>query len=76
MKVEIGNATLYLGDCLEVLPLIDMKKLIVGIYLSLVATVVWASCSTHTYMFNGKIVTCTTCCYGEGQFRSCTTTCI
>ena len=23
MKVEIGNATLYLGDCLEVLPLID-----------------------------------------------------
>jgi DNA modification methylase len=23
MKVEIGNATLYLGDCLEVLPFID-----------------------------------------------------
>jgi len=23
MKVEIGNATLYLGDCLEVLPLIE-----------------------------------------------------
>lgn len=23
MKVEIGNATLYLGDCLDVLPLID-----------------------------------------------------
>ena len=53
-----------------------MKKILIGVYLSLVATMVWASCTTHTYMYNGKMVTCTTCCYGEGQFRSCSTTCI
>lgn len=23
MKVEIGNATLYLGDCMDILPMLD-----------------------------------------------------
>ena len=31
----------------------------------------FAACSTHTYILGGRVVTCTTCCFG-GQ---CTTTC-
>lgn len=52
-----------------------MKKALIGIYLATVASMVWASCSYHTYTMNGRTVTCTTCCYGEGQFRTCNTTC-
>jgi hypothetical protein len=48
-----------------------MKKLIVGIWLSVTATMVYASCTTHTIMQNGRMVTCTTCCYGN----NCNTTC-
>ena len=33
----------------------------------------WASCSTHTIMSGGRIVTCTTCCSAFGG--SCVTTC-
>lgn len=35
------------------------------------ANVAYAGCSTHTYTVNGKMVTCTTCCYGN----NCTTNC-
>ena len=49
-----------------------MKKLIIGIWLSMVATVVYANCTTQTYNINGKFTTCTTCCYGNGN---CNTTC-
>ena len=52
-----------------------MKKIVIGLYLATVASMVWASCTTHTIMSNGKIMVCTTCCYGEGAFRSCNTTC-
>ena len=31
-----------------------------------------ASCSTHSYIVNGKLTMCTTCC----NSGSCTTTCI
>lgn len=34
-----------------------------------------ASCSYYTYTINGRTYYCTTCCYGEGQFRTCNTTC-
>ena len=33
----------------------------------------WASCTTHTIMSGGRIVTCTTCYSWNGG--SCTTTC-
>ena len=47
-----------------------MKAIVfaVGLLLSGVAV---AACATHTYFQNGRIVTCTTCCYGN----NCTTTC-
>jgi hypothetical protein len=48
-----------------------MKKLFVGICFSLTATLVYASCTTHTIMQGGRMVTCTTCCYGG----NCNTTC-
>lgn len=48
-----------------------MKKIIVGIWLSMVATLVYASCTTHTIMQGGRMMTCTTCCYGS----NCNTTC-
>ena len=48
-----------------------MKKAIIGVYLATLATLTWASCTTHTIMSNGRIVSCTTCCYGS----NCTTNC-
>jgi hypothetical protein len=48
-----------------------MKKLIVGMLFSLVATAVWAACTTHTYYMNGRYVTCTTCCYGSNCNTNC-----
>lgn len=49
-----------------------MKKALIGVWIAVTTTMVWANCTTHTIMSNGKIVTCTTCCYMGG---SCTTTC-
>ena len=48
-----------------------MKKLIIGAYLVVTSITVWAACTTHTYIIDGKYVTCTTCCYGS----NCTTNC-
>lgn len=30
------------------------------------ATAAYA-CTSHTYVVNGRVVTCTSCCYGEGN---------
>lgn len=49
-----------------------MKKAIIGAYLIVTSLTVWAACSTHTYIVDGRYVTCTTCCYNSGN---CTTTC-
>lgn len=49
-----------------------MKRFIAAIVTALFATGAYAACSTSTYMYNGKMVICTTCCYGT----NCTTTCI
>ena len=48
-----------------------MKKFIVGIWLSMVASLVYANCTTHTINSGGKFTTCTTCCYNG----NCNTTC-
>ena len=48
-----------------------MKKAIIGVYLATLATMTWASCTTHTYFVNGKTVMWTTCCVGN----NCTTNC-
>jgi hypothetical protein len=48
-----------------------MKKLIIGAYLATLATMTWASCSTHTYTKNGRMITCTTCCYGNNCSTNC-----
>ncbi len=46
-------------------------KYIVGLLLAGAVTLAWAQCTTHTYFYNGRMVTCTTCCYGS----SCNTNC-
>lgn len=48
-----------------------MKKVIASVLAAVFATSVYAACSTHTYVVNGKMVVCTTCCTGS----SCNTTC-
>lgn len=48
-----------------------MKKLIIGISLAASSALAWANCTTHTYFINGRMVVCTTCCYGP----SCSTNC-
>jgi hypothetical protein len=47
------------------------KKVLATLAAMGVATSVYAACSTHTYMVNGKMMTCTTCC----NYGNCTTTC-
>lgn len=49
-----------------------MKKALFVFLLGLsFAGTVYAACTTHSYFINGKMVTCTTCCYGN----NCTTNC-
>jgi hypothetical protein len=48
-----------------------MKKALIAIGLAAAATAAWASCTTHTVIQGGRMVTCTTCCVGG----HCTTTC-
>lgn len=48
-----------------------MKKLIAAWLIAVVSTSVWANCSTHTITQGGRMVTCTTCCFGG----NCTTNC-
>jgi hypothetical protein len=48
-----------------------MKKIAVGVLFSLVAGVAYSACSTHTYMINGRMVTCTTCCFGGNCNTNC-----
>lgn len=47
-------------------------KAIIAIWFALTATTVWATCTTNSYMYNGKYTVCTTCCYGG----NCQTTCM
>jgi hypothetical protein len=46
-------------------------KYIIAIWALTTATLVYANCTTSTYMYNGKMVVCQTCCYGG----NCTTNC-
>lgn len=48
-----------------------MKKILAGLFALGFATSVYAACTTQTYFINGKMTTCTTCCYGG----NCTTNC-
>ena len=48
-----------------------MKKFMAAVAGLVFAGAAYAACTTHTYMVNGKMVTCTTCCYGG----NCNTTC-
>ena len=48
-----------------------MKKVFAAIALATAATAVWANCSTHSINSGGRMVTCTTCCFGP----NCTTNC-
>ena len=49
-----------------------MKKLALGIVLATVATATWAACVTQTLTINGRIYTCTTCCYAGKCNTNCT----
>lgn len=49
-----------------------MKLILALAALLAVSTAAYASCTTHTYFVNGKVVMCTTCCNGS----MCTTNCI
>lgn len=48
-----------------------MKKLLAVILLSGFATTAYAACTTNSYVHNGKLVICTTCCYNG----NCNTIC-
>lgn len=43
-------------------------KYLLGILMAMgLATAAYASCSSYTYVVNNKVVTCTSCCYGNGN---------
>ena len=48
-----------------------MKKAIIGAYLAFSTLAVWAACHTETIMYQGRMITCQTCCFGN----NCNTTC-
>jgi hypothetical protein len=49
-----------------------MKKYLIAAVAILISTAAYATCTTHSYFVNGKVVLCTTCCNGG----HCTTNCI
>jgi len=49
-----------------------MKKYIIGVVLALSASAAYAACVTNTTFSGGRMIVCTTCCYGN----QCQTTCI
>lgn len=46
-------------------------KYLIGLMLAGAATIAWAQCTTHSYYYQGRYVTCQTCCYAG----NCNTTC-
>jgi hypothetical protein len=48
-----------------------MKKLLIAIYILAASTATYAACSTSTTTYNGKMVTCTTCCFGGNCNTNC-----
>lgn len=48
-----------------------MFRILIAALIALAPTLAWASCTTHSYTYNGRFVTCTTCCY----YGHCTTNC-
>jgi hypothetical protein len=50
-----------------------MKKILVAILLSATAGLVYARCTTQTFIVNGQMTVCTVCCDNRGN---CTTSCI
>ena len=48
-----------------------LAKLLLASILSINALVAYAGCSTTTTTYEGKMITCTTCCY----YGNCNTTC-
>ena len=50
-----------------------MKMLLLALaLLAMLCTSAWAECTTTTYIINGKMTMCVSCCTGE----TCTVTCI
>jgi hypothetical protein len=47
-------------------------RLLVAAMLLTVSTQTLANCITQTYLIDGRLMICTTCCY----YGNCTTTCI
>lgn len=48
-----------------------MKYVLAVIAALSISTAAYAACTTNTTTYNGRMVTCTTCCYGG----NCTTNC-
>jgi len=46
-------------------------KYLIAIWAISAASLAYASCTYHTYTQNGRMITCTTCCYGN----QCSTNC-
>jgi len=52
-----------------------MKKTVAFIAATLLATAAYASCRYYTVTINGKLYSCSECCYGTGAARTCSTVC-
>jgi hypothetical protein len=47
-------------------------KYILGVYMLLIASMAYASCTTNSVFVGGKLTVCTTCCTSG----NCNTTCV
>lgn len=53
------------------MPRLVLSLVVLALILGLQVVPVMASCTTHTSMYNGRMIMCTTCCAGS----NCTTNC-
>ena len=49
-----------------------MKTILIAVALLTASVGAYAACTTNTFIYDGKITTCTSCCFGG----NCTTTCL
>jgi len=47
-----------------------MKKLL-ALYFVFASVSAWAACHTESIMYQGRMITCTTCCYGNNCNTNC-----
>ena len=47
------------------------KRILAALGIALITTGAWAQCTSHTIWNGGRMIMCTTCCYGSNCNTNC-----